>query len=208
MGFYLERYNNNACGLVVSFANKSNSSTFFNSDSIKEAMEYFGIYLDKGNQLRIKTEDSQALDTLNINAKEAIELRASIDTLLGALDDKTADTNKLLFPLWSGDGVVYSVGTRIRYDGTLYKVLQAHTSQSDWTPDAAVSLFSRCIEVSTDEEGNVSNDVPEWVQPDSTNVYNKGDKVMFEEQVYESLIDNNVWSPTAYPQGWSLITEE
>lgn len=45
---------------------------------------------------------------------------------------------------------------------------------------------------------------PEWVQPDSTNPYNTGDKVTFEGAVYTSLIDNNVWSPTGYPAGWSL----
>ena len=47
--------------------------------------------------------------------------------------------------------------------------------------------------------------VPEWVQPHAGNPYKTGDKVMFEGQVYVSLIDGNVWSPTAYPQGWQLV---
>ena len=47
--------------------------------------------------------------------------------------------------------------------------------------------------------------IPEWVQPDATTAYKKGDKVMFEGKVYESTIDGNVWSPTAYPAGWKLI---
>lgn len=46
---------------------------------------------------------------------------------------------------------------------------------------------------------------PEWVQPDSTNPYMKGARVTFEGQVYESLIDGNVWSPTGYPQGWKIV---
>ena len=49
--------------------------------------------------------------------------------------------------------------------------------------------------------------IPEWEQPDSTNAYKKGDKVRFEGKVYESLIDNNVWSPSAYPAGWRQVEE-
>ena len=54
----------------------------------------------------------------------------------------------------------------------------------------------------------IDGSVPEWKQPDSTNAYMTGDKVMFEGQVYESLIDNNVWSPSANPSGWQLVEEE
>lgn len=49
-----------------------------------------------------------------------------------------------------------------------------------------------------------------WEQPDSTNAYMTGDKVYFptaEDDIYESLIDNNVWSPVDYPAGWSKISE-
>ena len=45
----------------------------------------------------------------------------------------------------------------------------------------------------------------EWVQPDSTNPYMTGDRVTFNGAVYESLIDNNVFSPADYPQGWEEI---
>lgn len=207
MGFYLERYNNNTCGLVVSFAQSANTLTFFNGDSIEAAMKHFGVYLDDNKQLRVQTEEAQALDTLNIAAEEAADFRASINTLLVSLDDETADANKLLFPPWSGDSVSYLVGARVRQNGVLYKVLQAHTSQSDWTPETATSLFTRVTNVVTDEEGNLTNEIPEWVQPDSTNAYSVGDQVMFEGNKYQSLIDNNVWSPTAYPAGWQLIED-
>jgi hypothetical protein len=51
-----------------------------------------------------------------------------------------------------------------------------------------------------------ANVIPEWEQPDSTNPYMKGDRVMFNGEVYESAIDNNVWSPAAYPGGWIKIS--
>ena len=47
-------------------------------------------------------------------------------------------------------------------------------------------------------------EIQDWVQPDSTNPYMTGDLVMFEGAIYRSTIDGNIWSPSAYPQGWAL----
>ena len=99
-------------------------------------------------------------------------------------------------------GKGYEVGKRILYQGVLYKVITSHTSQETWTPDVAPSLFAKVLNETID------GSVPEWKQPDSVNAYMTGDKVMFEGQVYESLVDNNVWSPSANPSGWQLVEEE
>jgi len=48
--------------------------------------------------------------------------------------------------------------------------------------------------------------IPEWEQPDSTNAYQIGDKVMYEGVIYESVIANNIWSPAAYPAGWRVVS--
>ena len=93
----------------------------------------------------------------------------------------------------------YIVGERVLYQDVLYKVITEHTSQATWTPDVAPSLFAKVINESAD------GSIPEWVQPDSTNAYSKGDKVSYNGHIYESVIDGNVWSPDAYPQGWQLI---
>ena len=93
-------------------------------------------------------------------------------------------------------GVSYVVGQYVRYKEILYKVLTAHTSHEDWTPDSASSLFAKVL---IDPDGEVL----EWEQPDSTNPYMKGDKVMFDGKVYESEIDNNVWQPGVY--GWKEV---
>ena len=93
---------------------------------------------------------------------------------------------------------VYAVGDRVRYDSVLYKCLQAHTAQTTWTPTDAPSLWAKVL--IPDPEV-----IPEWEQPDSTNPYMKGDKVTYKGKTYESLIDNNVWSPEAYPQGWKEV---
>lgn len=129
----------------------------------------------------------------------ARKLRPYIQKAAISLNDEDALQAKELYPMWSGNGIQYQKDTRVRYNGALYKVLQAHTSQDAWTPQAAPSLFAKVL--IPDE-----NVIPEWQQPDSTNPYMMGDKVSFEGHIYESLINNNIWSPSAYPAGWSLIS--
>ena len=134
-----------------------------------------------------------------ITAARASELVPIIQAAVQeAQTDEDASSTPELYPAWSGDAIQYTVGFRVRYGGKLYKVLQAHTSQPDWAPDAALSLFAEIL--IPDPEV-----IPEWVQPDSTNPYMTGDKVMYNGKVYESLIDNNVWSPEAYPAGWREV---
>ena len=116
------------------------------------------------------------------------------------LSDAQALQVPMLFDEFDGNGVAYEVGKRVLYNGILYKVIQAHTSQADWTPVAAPSLFAKVINETID------GSIPEFEQPDSTNPYMKGDRVIFNGKVYESLIDNNVYSPEAYPAGWKEIT--
>ena len=130
-----------------------------------------------------------------------IQKSMALDFLIANLPDEQAVQVPLLFEEFNGNGVAYTVGKKVLYKGVLYKVIQAHTSQADWTPDAAPSLFAKVINETID------GSIPEFVQPDSTNPYMKGDKVKFNGKVYESLIDNNVWSPEANPSGWKEITD-
>ena len=94
-------------------------------------------------------------------------------------------------------GKSYAVGDLVEYNNELYEVIQSHTSQSDWTPDVVPALFKSKTVVAV---------IPEFVQPTgSHDAYSIGDKVIFDGQTYESLINANVWSPTDYPTGWLLI---
>lgn len=89
----------------------------------------------------------------------------------------------------------FVVGEPILYENEIYKVLQSHSKQLDWTPTAAPSLFAKKL---TTSDGTPK----EWIKPGAENGYSIGDKVIFEGKIYESLIDNNIWSPIEYPQGW------
>lgn len=116
-------------------------------------------------------------------------LRNLIEQLAITLDDATALTGIELFPTW---GLIsYSVGDRVQYNGTLYKCIQAHTSQADWTPDATPALWV----IVTIEEW------PEWVQPTGAHdAYAKDSKVTHNGKKWISSYDANVWEPGVY--GW------
>lgn len=70
-------------------------------------------------------------------------LAEQINTI--AVDDATALRMREFYPMWES-GKAYSVGFKVQYGGLLYKVITAHTAQSDWTPDTAVTLFTRIDE--------------------------------------------------------------
>ena len=200
MGFICEKYSNNQGSLIVAFLGDQNTNTYFSGNDLQDALTYFNMYL-KDNQLYIRTEEELALSEVGINSvAEATELRQELNEIVSSMTDEEAVERAILFSNWIS-GKAYSVGERVRYGGRIFKVLQAHTSQEDWTPSRAPSLFA---EVLTSEDGEPL----EWQQPSSTNPYLTGDKVIYEGNIYQSLIDNNVWSPAEYPQGWELISSE
>ena len=128
------------------------------------------------------------------------EAKAIIDALV-TLRNSAADEQALkasaLYPKWKV-GTDYQKDKRVLYNNILYKVLPDHTSQADWTPDTAPSLFAKVLIPD-------KNVIPEWEQPESTNPYSKGDKVTHNGKTWRSTIDGNVWEPGVY--GWEEITE-
>lgn len=113
-----------------------------------------------------------------------------------ALSDEDALQAVSLFPAWAADKD-YTVGDRVKYGGTLYKCLTAHTAQASWTPDVSPSLWAKVLIPD-------SGVIPEWEQPGSTNPYMAGDKVTHNGKTWVSDIDNNVWEPGVY--GWTEVT--
>ena len=121
----------------------------------------------------------------------ALLIKQQINTL--TVDDNTALRMLEFYPEWASD-TAYSAGFKVQYGGTLYRCLTAHTSQYDWTPDAAPSLWAKVLIPNPDV-------IPEWEQPDSTNPYMTGDKVTHNGKTWVSDVDNNVWEPGVY--GWT-----
>ena len=114
---------------------------------------------------------------------------------IAELSDEDALDIAALYPTFvSKIGEQVNAGERLWYDGKLYKVVQSHTIQEDWTPDILPALYT---EVSIVE-------IPEWVQPTGAqDAYNKGDKVTFKGEHYVCQIDGCTWSPEEYPAAWN-----
>lgn len=129
-----------------------------------------------------------------ISKAKARQLRDLIVRASASLDDESALQGIELFPKWTATPpMTYEVGDRVRHEDTLYKCVQAHTSQDDWTPDKVPALF---VEVSIEE-------FPEWKQPTGAHdAYNKGDKVSHNGKHWQSNVDGNVWEP---PTMWDEI---
>lgn len=132
--------------------------------------------------------------TRPLTAEEVLHLTLSKTINTMPIEDETSLRMVEYFP--TPEATTYSVGDRIQYNGVLYKCLQAHTAQADWTPETAPSLWAKVL--IPDPEV-----IPEWEQPDSTNPYMKGDKVKHNGKTWISDIDGNVWEPGVY--GWSEV---
>lgn len=102
-----------------------------------------------------------------------------------------------LYPAWHV-GVNYRVGQIVRHEGSLYRCVTEHASQSDWTPDASASLWSGI--------SFADNGVENWVQPTGAHdAYNVGDHVMHNDVEWVSLINGNTWEPSdAVPTLWAV----
>lgn len=101
------------------------------------------------------------------------------------------------------EGEKVEVGWMRIYNNVKYEAVQAHQTQSDWTPTATLGTLWKVYVDPTVEV------IPVWKQPAGAHdAYKKGDRVHFptiNDPVYESLIDNNSWSPTSYPAGWKKL---
>lgn len=112
------------------------------------------------------------------------------------LTDEQAERVPRAYPPWAV-GVAYEIGQRVRYDGKLFRCVQAHNSQDGREPTGAPALWAR-----TAQDG----EVPEWAQPTGAHdAYAIGDKVTHAGKVWESTYDGaNVWEPGVY--GWSEVS--
>lgn len=113
----------------------------------------------------------------------------------GTIDEVTATEHLSAFALWES-GVAYAVGNLRVYNDVLYKCVQAHTSQSDWTPDVTPALWSVA--------GDPASDFPDWSQPiGAQDAYMAGDKVTHNDAHWVSDVNNNAWEPGTY--GWTEV---
>lgn len=149
---------------------------------------------------KAKAEDAQAI---------ARELNNRNKEMLKVIDDKLTPEEKAeikeFFPDWEvGKNYTMDGIKTVAYNGKLYQLVQAHTSQADWTPDVTPALWSE-VSFTKDPEGNI---YPEFKHPTGAHdAYHKGDRVVYNGELYESLADNNAYSPDEYAPNWKKIVE-
>ena len=127
-----------------------------------------------------------------MRASKAKRLRALIEGLSDHLEDEEAVKAPELFPEWKGEGE-YQAEQRVRYKGILYRCLMYHLAQPNWNPEDAPSLWARVLIEDPDN-------IPEWVQPGAMNGYSLGDRVRYGDQIWVSVVSDNIWVPGVY--GW------
>lgn len=136
--------------------------------------------------------------------QSAEQLRRALQMFAATLTEEQAMEVATVYDAWAV-GKAYTEGRYLTYgensvgDPQLYKVVQAHTSQADWTPDKTPALYTP---IGLDDSG-----YPIWSQPTGAHdAYNTGDIVDYNGTLYKSLIDGNVYAPDAYPNGWEVYS--
>lgn len=141
---------------------------------------------------------------------QAKAFRRQLEARSGTLTDEEAATIPSIAPQWEQlIGETVPEGFRFAFGGKLYRVIEhgtdehgeplPHTFQAYWPPDQAPSLYARIL---PGQDGEIG----EWVQPDSTNGYKKGDQVTHNGKTWESDVDNNVWEPGTTGAPWREVT--
>ena len=141
---------------------------------------------------------------MNRRMQAAEQLRRALQLFAKTLPEAQALEVAAVYPAWAA-GRSYAAGDILRHgvnsvgDPQLYKVVQAHTSQADWLPEATPALYDP---FGLDESG-----YPLWSQPTGAHdAYNTGDVVSHNGTLYQSLVDGNVWEPGAYDGLWEVYT--
>ena len=143
----------------------------------------------------------------NIDAttNDVADIKKATQRLVMGSDISASDYAEIIaiYDKWEA-GTTYKKGDIVKYYNTLYEVIQDHTSQGDWKPNATPALFKTTTAKETTDGVEI---IPDFKQPTGGHdAYKKGDKVKFDGKVYESVIDNNAYSPSTYPQGWKVVS--
>lgn len=132
----------------------------------------------------------------------AEHFRKALQLFAATLTDEQAMEVATVYPKYAV-GKTYKADEMFTYgvnevgDPQLYRVVQGHTSQADWTPDKTPALYTP---IGLNDAG-----YPVWSQPTGAHdAYNVGDVVDYNGTLYKSLINGNIHSPDAYPQGWEV----
>lgn len=163
--------------------------------TIEQGVDSYTLKFDQ-DRYDLYLEEKEKEEAIEAGKKKLEELQ--YQPVLLTASDEDAYVMRYLYPEYDPNGHVYKKDDHFIHNDKFYKVLQDHTSQADWAPESASSLY---VEIS---DPNI--EWPDFKQPNGAHdAYMKDDKVTYNGKHYISLIDNNTWSPDDYQQGWELV---
>lgn len=167
----------------------------------KETVSTEGETLDKvwlyDETVYTTQEYIQLLETALANTTVMSDIMFVLNSEEGKIDDTTMAEHSSSFDTWRTN-INYVQGNIRRHNELLYRCVQDHTSQDDWTPDVSASLWTLIADP--------SEEWPAWSQPiGAHDSYMTGDKVSHADKHWTSEVNNNVWEPGVY--GWTEYVE-
>lgn len=125
---------------------------------------------------------------------EALHFRSVMEQAATSLDDGTASTAADMFPRLKGKGALVTAGTRINHNGTVKRAAVDLWDTPENSPDNAPNLWEDLA------YRNGYRIIPAVITAGTA--FAQGEKGWWGDDLYESLLNNNVWTPDAYPDGW------
>ena len=123
--------------------------------------------------------------------------RKNIILSTASLEDKEASLTPELFGRLNQNNELIKAGTRINWNGTLKRASVDLWDNEESNPDNAPTLWEDI------EYKDGIRIIPEVITPGTA--FMKDELGWWENVLYKSLIDNNVWTPIANPNGWELV---
>ena len=129
--------------------------------------------------------------------EDARRLRPIIEQATASLDDKTASVAAVLFPTLKGDGSLVKAGTRINYNGAIKKAAVDLWDTAEDSPDNAPTLWEEL------QYRDGYRIIPDIITV--TSAFAKGECGWWDDVLYRSVIDANVYTPEQYANGWEIV---
>ena len=129
--------------------------------------------------------------------QEARAFILAVESMRNGAPDSLASTAISVYPTLKEDGALIKAGTRINWNSTIKKASVDLWDTTENNPENAPSLWEDL------EYRDGYRFIPETITV--TSAFVKGERGWWMDDLYESLLDSNVYTPTAYPAGWKLV---
>ena len=132
---------------------------------------------------------------LSITRAQALRLRAILEEAAASMDDKTVSEAAMLLPSLRRDGSLVKAGTRVNWGGTVKRAAVDLWDTAENDPDTAPALWE-----DIDYRQGIRI-IPAVITAGTS--FAKGEQGWWGDRLYTSNQDGNVWTPDAYPAGWT-----